>query len=99
MATSRPEKAYRRITFQNAAAALFAVRHTESHTNWKRCRGASEVLRRLYGEAGHAITLTNPAVPTIVLQYKSFKQITDDISDARVYEGYIFEPTRLRARS
>jgi uncharacterized membrane protein YjdF len=52
--------------------------------------GAAEVLRRLYGEGGHRITLTNPAVPTIVLQYTSFKQITDDISDARVYGGIHF---------
>ena len=52
--------------------------------------GAAEVLRRIYGEAGHSITLTNPAVPDIVLQYTSFKQITDDISDARVYGGIHF---------
>jgi hypothetical protein len=52
--------------------------------------GAAEVLRRLYGEDGHSITLTNPAVPSIVLQYTSFKQITDDISDARVYGGIHF---------
>jgi hypothetical protein len=52
--------------------------------------GAAEVLRRLYGEAGHSITLTNPAVPNIVLQYTTFKQITDDISDARVYGGIHF---------
>ncbi|MBV8892438.1 MAG: vanadium-dependent haloperoxidase [Acidobacteria bacterium] len=52
--------------------------------------GAAEVLRRLYGEAGHSIILTNPAVPSIVLQYASFKQITDDISDARVYGGIHF---------
>ena len=51
---------------------------------------AAEVLRRLYGEAGHAITLSNPAVPTIVLHYGSFTQITDDISDARVYGGIHF---------
>lgn len=51
---------------------------------------AAEVLRRLYGEAGHAMTLTNTAVPTIVLQYTSFRQITDDISDARVYGGIHF---------
>ena len=51
---------------------------------------AAEVLRRIYGEAGHSITLTNPAVPSIVLQYTSFKQITDDISDARVYGGIHF---------
>jgi hypothetical protein len=50
----------------------------------------AEVLRRLYGEAGHAITLSNPAVPTIVLHYGSFRQITDDISDARVYGGIHF---------
>jgi hypothetical protein len=50
----------------------------------------AEVLRRLYGEAGHAITLTNPAVPTIVLHYGSFRQITDDVSDARVYGGIHF---------
>ena len=52
--------------------------------------GAAEVLRRLYGEAGHSITLTNPAVPNIILQYTSFKRITDDISDARVYGGIHF---------
>ncbi len=51
---------------------------------------AAEVLRRLYGEAAHSITLSNPAVPTIVLQYDSFKEITDDISDARVYGGIHF---------
>jgi PAP2 superfamily len=51
---------------------------------------AAEVLRRLYGEAGHAITLINPAVPSIVLQYTSFRQITNDISDARVYGGIHF---------
>jgi hypothetical protein len=50
----------------------------------------AEVLRRLYGEAGHAITLSNPAVPTTVLHYGSFRQITEDISDARVYGGIHF---------
>jgi membrane-associated phospholipid phosphatase len=51
---------------------------------------AAAVMRRLYGEAGHSMTLTNPAVPAIVLQYTSFRQITDDISDARVYGGIHF---------
>jgi hypothetical protein len=51
---------------------------------------AAEVLRRIYGEAGHSITLTNPTVPGIILQYTSFRQITDDISDARVYGGIHF---------
>ena len=50
----------------------------------------AEVLSRLYGAAGHAITLTNPIVPDIVLQYTSFRQITDDVSDARVYGGIHF---------
>jgi hypothetical protein len=52
--------------------------------------GGAEVLRRLYGEAGHSITLSNPAVPNTVLQYTSLRQITDDISDARVYGGIHF---------
>ncbi len=52
--------------------------------------GGAEILRRVYGEGGHSITLTNPAVPNIVLQYSTFKQITDDISDARVYGGIHF---------
>jgi membrane-associated phospholipid phosphatase len=51
---------------------------------------AAVVMRCLYGEAGHSMTLSNPAVPTIVLQYTSFKQITNDISDARVYGGIHF---------
>src|ERR1700677_357208 len=51
---------------------------------------APAVMRRLYGEAGHSMTLSNPAVPTILLQYSSFRQITDDISDARVYGGIHF---------
>lgn len=51
---------------------------------------AAEILRRIYGEAGHAMMLTNAAVPTIVLQYTSFREICDDISDARVYGGIHF---------
>jgi len=34
--------------------------------------------------------VSNPALPNIVLQYTRFKQITDDISDARVYGGIHF---------
>jgi hypothetical protein len=52
--------------------------------------GAAVVMRRLYGEAGHSITLSNPAVPSIVLHYTSFSEITADISDARVYGGIHF---------
>jgi len=37
----------------------------------------------------------NPAVPGTVLQYSSFKQITDDISDARVYGGIHFRTDQV----
>lgn len=56
---------------------------------------AAAVMRRLYGEGKHSITLTNPAVPSITLQYTSFKQITDDISDARVYGGIHFRTDQV----
>jgi hypothetical protein len=52
--------------------------------------GGAEVMRRLYGAGGHSITLSNPAVPGITLHYTTFKQITDDVSDARVYGGIHF---------
>jgi hypothetical protein len=57
--------------------------------------GATEILRRIYGEGGHFITLSNPAVPDIVLQYTTFKEITDDISDARVYGGIHFRTDQV----
>jgi hypothetical protein len=56
---------------------------------------AAEVLRRIYGEGGHFMTLSNPAVPNIVLQYNTFDQITDDISDARVYGGIHFRTDQV----
>jgi hypothetical protein len=51
---------------------------------------AAEILRRLYGAGGHAITIANPAVPGVILHYTTFNQITDDIDDARVYGGIHF---------
>src|ERR1700760_3887039 len=57
--------------------------------------GGAEVLRRLYGEAGHAITISNPADPGIVFHYTSFSQITNDISDARVYGGIHFRTDQV----
>jgi hypothetical protein len=51
--------------------------------------GAAEMLRRLYGAAGHSITLENAALG-LRYTYTSLKQITDDISDARVYGGIHF---------
>jgi hypothetical protein len=51
---------------------------------------ARVVLERIFGVQGHAVTLTNPALPGIVLDYTSFKQICDDIDDARIYGGIHF---------
>jgi hypothetical protein len=50
----------------------------------------AEILRRVFGAGGHAITMANPAVPGLTFQYSSFSQITDDISDARVFGGIHF---------
>ena len=51
---------------------------------------AAEILRRLYGAGGHAMTVASSAVPGVSLQYTTFNQITDDIDDARVYGGIHF---------
>ncbi len=53
---------------------------------------AAEALRRIYGAAGHAITLsaTIAVIGPTTLQYTSLKQITDDVDDARVYGGMHF---------
>ena len=51
---------------------------------------AAEILRRTFGAGGHAITMANPAVPGVTFHYSGFNQITDDISDARVYGGIHF---------
>ena len=56
--------------------------------------GGLEMLRRLFGAAGHDITFTNnvPALgtlpaTTITRHYTQLKQIADDVDDARVYGG------------
>lgn len=51
---------------------------------------ARHVLERLDGRQHHAITLTNPAVVGVVLQYDAFDEITHDINDARIYGGIHF---------
>lgn len=48
---------------------------------------AREVLERIFSPATESITLSNPAMPGITLNYTKLRQITDDISDARVYGG------------
>jgi hypothetical protein len=46
--------------------------------------------RRLCGDTGHLITITNPWLPGAAMQYTRFGQIINDISDARVYGGIHF---------
>jgi hypothetical protein len=48
---------------------------------------AAEVLRRVYGEGHHDMTMANPALPGLTFHYTTFDQITRDISDARIYGG------------
>jgi len=52
----------------------------------------AEVLRRMYGAGGHTITVSspNPVDAGIVLHYTTFKQIANDVDDARVYGGIHF---------
>jgi hypothetical protein len=56
--------------------------------------GGLEVMRRLFGAAGHDITISNnvPALGSlpatmITKHYTKFKDIADDVDDARVYGG------------
>jgi hypothetical protein len=51
--------------------------------------GGAEILRRIYGAAGHHIELSNAALG-MTIRYTKFKDITDDIDDARVYGGIHF---------
>ncbi len=48
---------------------------------------ARRVLEELLGADGHSITLTNPLLLGVALHYTSWKQITDDIDEARIYGG------------
>jgi hypothetical protein len=48
---------------------------------------ARVVLERAYGRKGHDLTVTDAGAPGIVLHYTDLRDITDDVSDARVYGG------------
>ena len=55
--------------------------------------GAAETIRRIYGAAGHSITLyaTITGLGEVTLPpYTSLKQITNDVDDARIYGGMHF---------
>ena len=51
---------------------------------------AAAVLRRAFGKDGHAVTISHPSFPDIVLNYTAWEQITADIDDARIYGGIHF---------
>ena len=42
------------------------------------------------GDDGFQVTLTSPTAPGVTLHYTAWKQITDDIDDARVFGGIHF---------
>ena len=51
---------------------------------------ARTVLERVFGKHDLAISLSSPRAPGIVLNYTEWKQICDDIDDARIYGGIHF---------
>jgi hypothetical protein len=51
---------------------------------------AARIIDKIWGPAGHAISLATPQLPGIALQYWRIDQITADIDDARVYGGIHF---------
>jgi len=51
---------------------------------------AREVLERIYGRRPHSITVSSPVLPGVILNYTRFREITEDIDDARVYGGIHF---------
>jgi hypothetical protein len=96
----RPETAIRagdadgnRLTFADPAFAPFIVTpcfpsYPSAHASAS--YAARTVLEKFFGGGPHLVTLSTPALPQIVLQYCTLKQITDDIDDARVYGGIHF---------
>ncbi len=48
------------------------------------------VLEAAYGRFGHSIDVFHPGAPGILLNYSDLREITDDVSDARVYGGIHF---------
>lgn len=48
------------------------------------------VLEDELGERGFEVTLTSPTAPGAVYTYTAWKQITDDVDDARIFGGIHF---------
>jgi hypothetical protein len=51
---------------------------------------AKAVMEDLFGKAGHTVTLTNPGLAGVVLNYAAWDEVTNDIDDARIYGGIHF---------
>jgi hypothetical protein len=51
---------------------------------------ARHVLERAFGNRRQSITLSSPGLPGVLLHYNRFREITEDIDDARVYGGIHF---------
>jgi hypothetical protein len=51
---------------------------------------ARAVAESVLGDNETKMTLANPAVPDVVLEYTTFEEITEDIDNARVYGGIHF---------
>jgi hypothetical protein len=96
----RPETAIRagdtdgnRATRGDASFAPFV--QTPCHPSYASAHAsaayaAQAVLEQIYGSRGHRIALSSPLVPGVTLHYSSFRQMTVDIDDARVYGGIHF---------
>jgi hypothetical protein len=51
---------------------------------------ARALLERIFGRGRHPVTLSNPALQGVTLQYTKLRHLTDDIADARIYAGIHF---------
>jgi hypothetical protein len=48
------------------------------------------LIERIFGRGRHPVTLSNPALQGVTLQYTNLRHITDDVADARIYGGIHF---------
>jgi hypothetical protein len=62
--------------------------------------GAAQVaLEHLFGrQPGPVMTLTSPTAPGVVKSYTTFKQIADEVVDARVWGGIHWRTSSVRGR-
>jgi hypothetical protein len=60
---------------------------------------AQRVLEHVFGkDPGIVMTLTSPSAPGVVKHYTTFKQIADDVVDARVWGGIHWRTSSVRGR-